>query len=335
MLPEDVFGHDLVRQVHPGAVVPPGQCGLAVEVVGLARELGQVLAAGDGPLAGDIEHGEVLGFERVDGVDVAAFGGFDVSGAPAPADEGVADMFAEERNVVCVVDLIADDGDVDVVVLGIADVLLVDADAAQRWFAHQEGVVEAGEHAGGEGLGPGDHVDHDEFVGRVHEVVKQQLDRADLRVVAGDAEVILHEAAGGGEADALVLGEECVEHRIRLPHREQARARAGRRGLEHELGGRDERVGPAQVVLDVTEVLTEDGSHGGGFGVEAERGRQVLVDVGVDRHDRVAERCGAPGEQRRHCGFATAAFADECEFHACFLSGSESNELLPSLNINE
>ena len=81
MLAEDVIGHDLVGQIDAGAIVPPGQGGLAVEVVGLAGEFGPVLAAVDGAFAGGVEDGEVLGFERVDGADAAAFGGLDVPGA--------------------------------------------------------------------------------------------------------------------------------------------------------------------------------------------------------------------------------------------------------------
>ena len=300
-----------------------------MEVVGLAGELGPVLAAGDGQLAGCVNHGEVIGLEGVDGADAAALGGLDVTGARAPADEGVADVLTQERDVVLIVDLVADHRDPHVVVCGVAQVLFVDADAAQGRLAYQERVVEASEHAGGEGLCPGHHVDDDELVEAVHEVVEQEFDRPDLRVVAGDAEVVFSESAGGGEADALVVGEERVEHRVRLPHGQQARARTGRGGLEHELGIRDERVGPAQVLLDVAEVLPEDRSHGGGLGVEAERGGQVLVDVGVDGHDWVAERGRTAHEQRGHRGLARTAFTDKCDFHAFFLSGDKGDNVPP------
>ena len=224
-------------------------------------------------------------------------------------------MLTQECYVVLVVDLVADHRDRHVIVLGVADVLLVDAHRAQGRFAHQEGMVKAGEHAGGESLGTGHHVDYDELVAAVHEVVEQQLDCANLRVVAGNAEVVVIEPAGGGEADAVVLGEERVEDRVRLPHREQARARAGRGGLEHELGGRDERVGSAQVVLDVAQVLTEDGAYRGGFGVDSECGGQVPVDISIDRHHGMAERGRTPGKQRGHCGLSATALANECEFH--------------------
>src|SRR5690606_14202722 len=100
--------HDLVGQIDAGAVVAPGPGRLAVELVGLAGELAPVLAGGDGPFAGGVDHGEVLGLEGVDGSDGAAFGGLDVPRSRAPAQERVADVRAQERDVLGVVDLVAD-----------------------------------------------------------------------------------------------------------------------------------------------------------------------------------------------------------------------------------
>lgn len=79
MFAQDITRYDLLGQVYPGSVIAPGRGGPAVEVVGLACELDPVLAAGDGPLAGGVEDGEVGLFEILDRSDAAAFGGLDVA----------------------------------------------------------------------------------------------------------------------------------------------------------------------------------------------------------------------------------------------------------------
>ena len=64
-------------------------------------------------------------------------------------------------------------------------------------------LVEAGEQAGGEGVGAGGHVDDDVLAGPVDQVVEVELDRAELGVVAGHAEIVLVERAGDHQAYAV------------------------------------------------------------------------------------------------------------------------------------
>src|SRR5690606_39325941 len=99
MLTEDEVGDDLVGQVGAGAVIAPGLGGAPVELVGLPGELRPVLAGGQGPFAGGVEHGEVGLVELLDRAEAAAFGGLDVARARAAAEEGVADVLAQEVDV--------------------------------------------------------------------------------------------------------------------------------------------------------------------------------------------------------------------------------------------
>ncbi|MGX1478762.1 UNVERIFIED_CONTAM: hypothetical protein RKD50_007570 [Streptomyces canus] len=107
----------------------------------------------------------------------------------------VADVFLEEEQVVLAGHLVADHGDPDPELPCVVAVLAVDRDALAGGFGHQEGEVEAGEQARGEGIRAGRHVDDDVLTGTVDQVVEVQLHPAQLGVVAGDAQVALLELA--------------------------------------------------------------------------------------------------------------------------------------------
>ncbi len=108
---------------------------------------------------------------------------------PDPGQQVLADLRAQEAEVVVAGHLVADHADAYSVLLRVVPVLAVDGDAAPGGLGNQEGHVELGEHAGGERVRAGGLVDHDILALAVEQVVEQQLDRADLGVVAGQAEV--------------------------------------------------------------------------------------------------------------------------------------------------
>jgi hypothetical protein len=125
-------------------------------------------------------------------------------------------------------------------------------------------------------------------------------------VVAGHAQVVLIEGAGGEEQGTArgVRGE--VVDRVGAAVSQQAGAAAGRCCLDHGGGRADPRVGAAQVLLDLRQVRAHRRRLAG-----AERLGQVLVDVGVDGDDR-QPLCGqVPYEQRRQGRLAAAALARE------------------------
>jgi hypothetical protein len=92
-------------------------------------------------------------------------------GAAHHREQVIADPFAQERDVVVIVDLVADDVYPYVELPRVAEVLPVDADAARGGFADQERGVEAGEQPGGERVSTGGHVHHHVFTRAVHDVV--------------------------------------------------------------------------------------------------------------------------------------------------------------------
>ena len=137
----------------------------------------------------------MAGFELGDRADAPRSAASTHAERPIQVEQVVADVLAQELHVGLVVDLVADHAHPHAEVAGVADVLPVDADAAQGRLADQERQVEPGEQAGGERVGAGGHVHHDVLARPVDEVVEQQLDRADLGVVAGHAEVLRRRTA--------------------------------------------------------------------------------------------------------------------------------------------
>ncbi len=94
-------------------------------------------------------------------------------------------------------------------------------DCLSGGLAHQEGVVETGEQAGGERVGAGGHVDHHVFARGVEQMVEQQLDGSELGVEAGHAEVVLGERAGGQQPHAGDVDTEACPQRVVAGHRQQ------------------------------------------------------------------------------------------------------------------
>ncbi len=80
-------------------------------------------------------------------------------------------------------------------------------------------MVEAGEQPGGERVGAGGHVDDDVLAGGVEQVVEEQLDRSELGVEAGHAEVVLGERAGGQHLHAGGIDSEPCPQRVVASHR--------------------------------------------------------------------------------------------------------------------
>src|SRR5690606_11444640 len=117
----------------------------------------------------------------------------------------VPDLRAQEVEIVRALHLVADDLQDDLEVAGVLLVLAIDGDPLPGRLDHEEREVEAGEHAGGEGVGAGGHVDHDVLVGAVDQVVQAQLHRSGLGVVAGDPQVGVGEGAGDHQTDGSTV----------------------------------------------------------------------------------------------------------------------------------
>lgn len=213
-------------------------------------------------------------------------------------------MLLEEEQVVLAGHLVADDGDRDAELGGVVAVLAVDGDALEGRFDDQERHVEAGEQAGGEGVGAGGHVDDDVLTGAVDEVVQVQLDRTELGVVAGHVQVAPTEGAGHHERYAVDLLAVARVDLVVAEQAQQAGATSGRRRLDHGLGGRDPGVRPAQVVPDLVGACAERRCGERLVLVEAEGGGQVLVDVTVDREDRRTRACRRLNEEVSCPGWA-------------------------------
>ncbi len=226
---------------------------------------------------------------------------------------------AQEVDVVAALHLVADDPEDDAEVAGVLPVLAVDGDPLPGRLGDEERHVEAGEQAGGEGVRAGRHVDDHVLLGAVHQVVQEQLHRARLGVVAGDPEVGVGERTRDHQTDGAAVefhlpGAGVVDGVV-LAHPQQARSLAGRGGLDHRLGRGDTGIRAAQVLLDQRQVVAQGGQRGGLRLVQAERGSQVLVDVGVDRDDGCAGGGEMADEQRGQGGLAAAALPDESNFH--------------------
>lgn len=238
---------------------------------------------------------------------------------PDRHEQVVTDLGAEEVDVVLSLHLVADDLQLDAVVAGVLLVLAVDGDPLPGRLGDEERHVEAGEHAGGEGVRARRHVDHDVLVGAVHQVVQAQLHRSGLGVVAGDPQVGVREGAGDHQTDGAAVefhraGAGVVD-RVVLLDPKQPGALTGRGRLDHRPGGGDAGVGTAQVVLDQGQVRAQRGQRGGVRLLQAEGGPQVLVDVGVDGDHRCAARREVTDEQGGEGGLAAAALPDESNFH--------------------
>lgn len=166
---------------------------------------------------------------------------------------------------------------------------------------------------------PHGHVDHDVLVRAVDQVVEAELDRPDLGVVAGDAQVRLGERPGGHQPYGLPVEQQRARaglvHRVVLGDPQQARSGAGRSGLDHRVGGGDARVGAPQVLLDQGQVRAQGGQRGGLVLAESERGAQVLVDVGVHRDDGGLIGCEMADEEGGQGRLAAAALSHESDLH--------------------
>ena len=186
-------------------------------------------------------------------------------------EQRVADL-APGSPVVGVGDLVAEHAQRDAVTRGVADVLPVDPDAAAGRLADQEGQVEAGEQAGGEGVGARGHVDHDVLARAVEEVVEQQLDRADLGVVAGHAEVVLGRTrpVTRKRTPSAARGEPAQTGRPRQVAQPRSPPRRG--GLDHRGGRGDARVVAAQVLLELGQVGAQRARRRGRPGRAPRRG---------------------------------------------------------------
>ncbi len=124
----------------------------------------------------------------------------------ADRDEQVlSDLVLQEREVVRALHLVADDLQADPEVPCVLPVLAVDRDALAGGLGDQERHVEAGEHPGGEGVAARRHVDDDELVAAVDEVVQAQLHRPHLGVVAGHAQIGVGERPGRHQLDLGVV----------------------------------------------------------------------------------------------------------------------------------
>lgn len=162
------------------------------------------------------------------------------------------------------------------------------------------------------------HVDDDIVVGAVDEMVEAELDRADLGVVAGHAQIRLGERPGGHQPDLPVVepdraGARVVD-RVVLADPQQPGALAGRSRLDHRLAGGDTGIAAAQILLDQRQVRSHGGQRGGFLVVEAERGPEVLVDVGVHRDDMGFIGCEVADEERGQRRLAAAAFPTKAIF---------------------
>jgi hypothetical protein len=105
-------------------------------------------------------------------------------------------------------------------------------------------------------------------------------------VITGHAQVVLGERAGGHQPDAARVTAQAPVQRVVSADAQQPGSTAGRRGLHHRGRGRDPRIGAAQVLLDLVQVLAEGGQGRGLLVGQAESGPQVLVDIGIDGDDR-------------------------------------------------
>ena len=254
-----------------------------------------------------------------EGRRAALLHGTDPVRVPHRRQQVVPHLLAQEGQVVLALHLVAHHPQGDVVVLGVLLVLAVDGDALAGRLGHQEGHVEAGEHPGRERVAARRHVDDDILVPPVHQVVQVELHRADLGVVAGDAEIGLVERAGGHQAHRAVVQADGPGaggvHRVVLGDPQQARPPARRRRLDHGLRGGDPRIGAAQVLLDRRKVRTHGRQRRGLRLLQAERGAEMLVDVRVHGDHGQADGGQVTDEQRGQRGLATAALADECDLH--------------------
>ncbi len=281
---------------------------------------------GVGRLVHGLEREEVLLLELPERTGAAALHGAHPRRVAEGDEEVLTDLRPEELQVLRALHLVPDDAQPHVEVARVVAVLAVDGHALAGRFGDEEGHVEAGEHAGGEGVAAGRHVDDDIGVPPVHQVVQAELHRAGLGVVAGDPEVALGEGAGGeqphpalrlavGGGDQVHVTGARVEDGVGALQPQQPRAATGRCRLDHGGGGGDARVGAPQVVLDQRQVRSQRWQRGRCLLVEAECGTQVLVDVRVHGGDRHALRGEGADEERGERGLATAALADESDLH--------------------
>ena len=318
---EDEGGVDLGRQVGARLRVAPTLRVLQVEVDHLACVALPVAARVGGVRGGpERAQGSRVGLlQEIEPRRAALLHGAHPVGVPDGDEQVVAHLCAQEVQVVLALHLVPHDLQRDAEVPCVLLVLAVDRDPLTRRLGDQERHVEAGEHAGGEGVRARGHVDDHVLVAAVDEMVQAQLHRSDLGVVAGDTEVGLGEGARDhqthGPAVEFHGSRTGVVHRVVLAYPQQARALAGRGRLDHRVRGGDPWIRAAQVVLDEGEACAHGGQRGGLVVVETERGPQVLVDVGVHRDDRGAGGGEVADEERGQRGLAAAALPHESDLH--------------------
>jgi hypothetical protein len=304
---------DLAREVDADGGIGPRARIAQVDLVHLGEEPRRVAHGGvDGRLH-VAEHRAVSRLQVFDGEPAALLHGAHRRGQRQAVEQIVADLAAQKRDIGRAGDLVADHGQRQAEAGGIGAILAHDRDRLEGGFAEDERPVEPREQAGCEGVGAGGHVHHHVLAGAVDQVVEQQFDDPGLGVEAGDTEVALGEGAGGEQAHAAGVEAETRPDRIVCGQGQETRSRARRGGLDHDVRRQDARIVAAQIVLDLAGMRAE--RRRGDAVVKAERAAEVLVDVGVNRQDRTAERGEVAAEQRRQRGLAAAALADEGDLH--------------------
>ena len=228
-----------------------------------------------------------------------------------PGEQVAAGVLAQERHVQLALHLVAGDREGHVEPGGVVPPLPVHPHPLAGRLGDQDGQVEPGEHARGERLRARGAVHHHVLPGAVDEMVQVQLDRAGLRVIAGHPEVGVAEPAGGHQPRPARRTDRQTMHRVVAAQPQQPRSPARRGGLHHRRGRGDPRVIPAQIFLDLRQMLPHRRRDGSG----TERLGEMLVDVRVDRHHRQALAGQVPHEQRRQRRLAAATLAHERDLH--------------------
>lgn len=228
-------------------------------------------------------------------------------------------MLAQECNVLFVLDFIADDADLNVMVACVFLVLAVHRNAFAGRFSHQKGDVEASEQPRGKRVRPRSHVHDDVLVWAVDDMIEVELGGTDLAVVARKTEVVLCEWAGNHEGGSCDRTTEFLVERIISVYLEQARAASGGRGLQYAFGGRDARIVASQEVFELEHVETERQRGRRLVFGETEGHTEMLVDVGIDGNGRKAKASQVTNEQRAGRCLTTTTLADKGDLHDCLL----------------
>jgi hypothetical protein len=165
-------GIDLAGQILPDGAAGPGIRVLQVEVDRGPLIGCPVLDPGVGMGPQHAEQAAVLLFEFRERQLAALLLRADEPRLSEAADQVVADLGAQVRDIVVTGDLVADDGERHVVPGGVVAVLPVHGHTPPGGLGDEERQVEPGEQPGGERVRAGGHVDHHVLAGPVDQVVE-------------------------------------------------------------------------------------------------------------------------------------------------------------------